>query len=798
MTAGAFDRLLYTDCRAGTGRGAGGGFQVQAQSAGVDAAQSKMAVGWLLYDAPTAWIVQRRPVEEFPLGFAHASVTGYGTAQSRYLGTEAAGGRQGNHLADCVLTHELALYGPTRPAQLWRSELWRSQAWDTTDCPPFDDTPPLGPLTVDAVAGWLRDDPARPPVLAKVVSALEEPAGRRIVIAADTPDEALRWIAAATLLLPIRAALDVSFKVFCSNPLQASHRIVAVQKELNPQVVPGRSDSLLVLDAERAISDEAVASRRASWWVDLLASAEDPYDVVDAVELAGQLGAEGTADPADALITAWAVTVPDAPLNDPETLLRWLSGADGKLQAQHGPAVVSRILATSPPAATLRWIDTAAAAGGIDTDRLVLRGTLLTAEIAEVRAGGTPPADLLSDVGADADARRDADSELSSAIVLSADPHVDQLLRLARRHGVELQLPPLQDRLLTFAAGWIDHPGRDYRPERWALREEVLDLVQDQLQVRLAEQGAQRLSPAIRRMWRYLAGRPGDLADPLYRQLQVAAVAGLKGQERLDRLSLLMQQARSATTASAISGIQRALIEWQALGPTDAVHLLLALPPDVYVAPEVMDAVVDGVLRPAARVTGQLLDAIEALYRRNWKLDDRFAYLLAGDRNVKDFMQAAATERFWKDSSFCAGWLHRLGSVEPTIINARLGRLVQTCLDRPAPGLGAAVIDVLPSTLPRLFIDRWGRELRGEQVIRATIEGIHWYESAILPGNLRAHVAEVIAGYGSELDLAAREEWFVRVREGIPPDLEETWARLAGFEEPSRHRGRRGRGKGEW
>ena len=39
MTAGAFDRLLYTDCRAGTGRGAGGGFQVQAQSAGVDAAQ---------------------------------------------------------------------------------------------------------------------------------------------------------------------------------------------------------------------------------------------------------------------------------------------------------------------------------------------------------------------------------------------------------------------------------------------------------------------------------------------------------------------------------------------------------------------------------------------------------------------------------------------------------------------------------------------------------------------------------------------------------------------------------------
>ena len=88
MTGDAFDRLLYTDCRAGTGRGAGGGFQVQAQSAGVDSAQSNMAVGWLLYEAQNAWIMQRRPVEDFPLGFAHACEAGFGTAQSRYVGKE--------------------------------------------------------------------------------------------------------------------------------------------------------------------------------------------------------------------------------------------------------------------------------------------------------------------------------------------------------------------------------------------------------------------------------------------------------------------------------------------------------------------------------------------------------------------------------------------------------------------------------------------------------------------------------------------------------------------------------------
>ena len=130
-----FERLLYTDCRAGTGRGAGGGFQVQAQSDGVDSAQARMAVGWLLYDAQNAWIVERRPIEEFPLGFAHACETGYGTAQSCYLGKEASGGRPGNHLADCLLTREPGRYGATRPAQLWRSELWRAEAWEADSRP---------------------------------------------------------------------------------------------------------------------------------------------------------------------------------------------------------------------------------------------------------------------------------------------------------------------------------------------------------------------------------------------------------------------------------------------------------------------------------------------------------------------------------------------------------------------------------------------------------------------------------------------------------------------------------------
>lgn len=796
MTAGAFDRLLYTDCRAGAGRGAGGGFQVQAQSAGVDAAQSKMAVGWLLYDAPNAWIVQRRPVEEFPLGFAHASAAGYGTAQSRYVGTEATGARQGNHLADCLLTRELDLYGPTRPAQLWRSRLWRTEAWDTTDCPQFDDTPPLGPLTVDAVADWLRDTPARVPVLARVVSVLEDP-GRRVVIAAAGADAALRWIAAATLLLPIRAALEVSFKVFCSNPQQASHRIVAVLKELNPQVIPGRADSAFVLDAEEATSDVAAVSERARFWVELFASAEDPYDVVDAVELADLLGAEKGRGGADALITAWAVTVPDSPLDDPPALFRWLSGADPGPQQEHGPSVVRRILAADPPAATLRWIDTAAALGHIDIDRLAVRAMLLTAEIAEVLTGDAPHTELLTDVAADSGARRDADSELSSAIVLSPDPQVDLLLRLSRRHLIKPQLPPLSDRLQEFAVGWIDNPARDYSPAEWALREEILDMAHAVLQERLAERGVPGIIGALQRLWRHFADRPGDPVDPLYCHLQIAAIRELGSEQRLSQLSALIQQAlRGENPGDAIAGIQRALIEWQALGPAEALLVLPALPGSVRVAPAVIDKALDEIDRAAARPTPRVLDALGVLDRRRLVPPEQpFTGLLAADRVVLGFIRATTTARFLDDTSWYRRWFAQLGRADPAVINARLGILLRACLELPAPGLGTQVLSVLPSPLPRLLIDRWGRELSGAQAIRAAIEGVHWHEAPALPEDFKSRIADTIDAFGSALSPAEREQWFVEVRDGLRPEHLKAWTRLAGYEVARPRRGRRGRGK---
>lgn len=787
MIGEAFDRLLYTDCRAGTGRGAGGGFQVQAQSAGVDSAQAKMAVGWLLYDAPSSWIAQRRPVEEFPLGFAHAAEAGYGTAQSRYVGTEATGARQGNHLADCLLTRDPDLYGPTRPAQLWRSPLWRAEAWDATHCPQFEDTPPLGPLTVDAVADWLHARPEREPTLERLLSVLEEPAGRRVVIAASGPDEALLWITAATLLLPVRAALDVSFKVFCSNPQQASHRIIAVPKELHPQVAPGRVGSAFVLDADDATCDTAEISDRARFWAGRFAAAEDPYDVVDAVELAGLLGAETNQD-CDAMITAWALTVPDALLGDPAALFRWLSHAAPKQQQEHGSEVVRRIMATDVPAATLRWIDAAAARERFDADRLAVRARLLTAEIAELRGGGEVADDALPPIDADASARRDADSELSSAILLGSDAEVDLLLRLSRRHGVEPGLSPLRGRLSTFAIGWVDHPGCDYRPAGWALREPVLDLVHDELQERLATRGVAGIADALPWLWRHLVHRPSDLADPLDCYIQVAAIRTLKGEQRLSRLNELIQQAGASPRArEEFACLQRTLVEGQVLGPAEALAMLQVLPETVPVAPEAIELAVDEIGRRAARPTPSTLNALGVLYRRGIAPQERpFADLLEADRDVLGFIEASRSTRFGDDNSWARQRVKQLGRAEPAVIQARLANLVAVCLECPAPGLGAAVLGVLPANLPAHFIARWARELGRPDGVRAATWGVYWADDPELD-KLRPRIAAAFREFASNHGPDEEEGWFTDVQRELGPERADTWAELAGHE-PARSR----------
>jgi GTPase-associated protein 1, N-terminal domain type 2/GTPase-associated protein 1, middle domain len=795
VTAEAFERLLYTDCRAGTGRGAGGGFQVQAQSSGVDVTQSRMAVSWLLYEAQNAWIMERRPVADFPLGLAHASAAGFGTAQSRYVGQEATGGRQGNHLADCILTRDPGRYGPTRPAQLWRSELWRAEPWDSPDCPPLDGEPAPGPLTIDALTGWARDRPGRAAILERLLSVLEDPAGRRVVIVATGPDEAVTWIAAATLLLPARLALEISFKVFCVNPVRAEQRIVAVPRELNAQVAPGGGGSVFVLDADQLTSDEAEVSQRARFLVGQLAGAADPYDVVDAVELAETLGAAGKPIGADTILTAWAVTQPASPLPDPAALYRWLGEASLGLLAEHGGPVAARILEADPSAEVLRFLDDAATAGRLGFDPMAMRGRLLSAELAAVRAGHAVPHAPLVEVALDFDARRDAESELSTALLLGSDRQVSALLQLARRHGIEPDLAAVADRLYQFALHWLDDAAADYDPATWACGAEVLDYAHDELQARLTRRGPAAVLGPLQRLHPYLADRADDPESPLSGYLQAAAVATAPAWRRPAELRALLERMDGLPDpAAGQAAVQAALLGWDAVGPDEAFAVLDSLHGSAAIDPQIVDIAYAELHRRAHQPDERLLDLLADLDRHGLaRLDGALASLRADDKLVSAFVEATRDGRQALGTGHAK--LQGLAAVSPAVLAVRLESVLAVCVAGRRLDLAPDLLRVIPPKQRRPLLEAWARLLRGGEPASAAAWGLEWIMDPDLSPRHQTLMIKAIRGYGEKLGPADRDGWFLDVQSLIPADQADNWYYVSGYEPPRPRRGLHLRGR---
>lgn len=795
MTAEVFDRLLYTDCLPGTGRGAGGGFQVQAQSSGVDSGQSKLAVGSLLYEVQVPWLNQRRPVGEFPLGFAHARGEGYGTAQSRYTGKAAAGGRDGNHLADCLLTRNADCYGAIRPAQLWRAPLWRDEPWPDKECPQLDAADlESGPLTADFVADWARARPERPAVLARLLTLLEDPAGKRVVIVSDEADEAVTWIAAATLLLPARLALDVSFKVFSSIPLRSEHRVTAAPAALFPQITPGRGGASFVLDARTCAADEGAVSERAAFFTEKFAAGGDPYDVVDAVELADTLGDPGQLlGGHDAMITAWALTRPDDPPAEAAALSRWLFSAPPPLLGEYGPAVAGILLAAAPPAATLRWIDRAVSLNRLAADPAAVRVQLLAAELAEIHSPGEgtiPLQEALPAAGLGGEAYRDAESKISSAILLGSDQQADLLLCLARRHGITPDLPALRDRLDLFVSAWLDRPGR-YHPDGWALRAELLDQAHDALRARLLSGGTAAVAGAIRQLGRHFGDRV-DMSDPLDRHIQASLIA-VRGQPgRLDQLrQLLAGLARvagsPAQAADAAAGLQRALMEWNAVDGEVALTVLTELPDELSAEPAFSALAAEQLSRLSEKPSRKLLDLLARLDRQGKApTSGRLAGLLASDKQVRTFIRRAHEERARTDTAYMQGSAALLRQADPAVVRERLDEVLAACLQGHWY-LGATVLASLKSPLPRLLVERWAQTLGTRDLVEDGVWCVSCLDYEDLSERRQEQVASAFREYAKTLPAKDSDTWYQEVARRIGPQRRDLWESVFTVE-PSRPR----------
>jgi len=788
-----FERLLYTDCRDGQGRGGRGGFQIQAQSPGVTPALSRLAVENLLYATQSQWLTAERAVEDFPRGFAHATKDdGWGTAQSVYLGKEATGNRSGNYLSDCLLSASAEPYGVIRPAQLWDSELWRYEAFPTPECPSHSEFLEPGPLTNDELQEWLGADNRRPQVLKRLLTTLEDPSGRRVVILSDTPEEALTWIAAATILLPVSVALDIGFKVFVNNLNQSAQRVIAVPKSLYGMVRIGVERSRFIVDAVSIECDEIPVSPRAEFWVERLVEASDPYDVVEAVDVAPHLVAPEAHEDAqrDSWYVAWAVTVPDEPLTTASPLSTWLRSSKPVAAADYANAVARRLVSYDNAGVNnLNWLERQADEGRIEVDRRELRSALLKAEIRE-SATSLDSVTPLSRLEVDDDTARDAESQLVDAMILSLDDAVlDRLLTIAWRHDVVIAIPgepepyrgtsgrpptgsvpTLRTRLSQFVDQWIAGRVTTYVPDRWAQSDYLLDELCARLNVALMTSPREELQSFIATLWPQLSSRSQGLRTPLGQQLFSAFLSSQQPNERGRTIEQAVQKMQvEGFDLTEVTSWQRSLLDWGGLDDRTLLVFSAVVPNTWPINSEILDRAAAAGIKSATAAEPLVIQALENLRSRRVEQvieSSVVESVLAVDRVVCDFIKRAPTAAH-------PSYLSSVGqslAVDLRLARGRMGDVAEVAINASLLEVGETVLLALQrytTEFQKEYLDHWADRLQVFEHSRAAARAYEWglnqgVVSAVLPWH-RAYFARRINDYLMSLDAVARDQWFAEV-----------------------------------
>ncbi|GAA4168355.1 hypothetical protein GCM10022251_59010 [Phytohabitans flavus] len=554
---GQFETLIYTDCRPGQGLQGTAGFQFQARSPGVDGESMDIVRKSLLYEPPGRWMRERRPVEDYPPSLAHIHKGVFATSAGVYLGKETNGSREGNQLTHSIVTREPAAYGLVRPAQMFQAPFWRTQPAESTTCPTLDAGWEPGPFDAVRAQEFVRSQDKGADLLRALLSALQRLASgkakaRRILFVARDPVLVLRWLTAATLLMPQRSALRVGFKIFTANPAYADQQVLAVHPDWGVSEAAVDNDhGYTVFDLVRHVWSEVDSTAPARRWVALFL-AEDPYDVVDAVEVTA---ATRLPDEAAATVAVTAVLRRKPTRAGAQVVASWLRDGPQSLVGVYGGPMLDLFVETAAdwPPATLFVLDEATRRGGFTEQAARVRLSLLAAELELARTtggvgSGRIPPPLAGGWGAP-EAKEAAD-KIAEALRSARAAEFEAVLRVAGRFGLPVPVAAVEPAVRRFVADWAEHPERGYRSELWPCRAEIEGLLRGELERRLAAD-PERVHELGDTWWQVLLRHPMRVENSLDAAAVSAAMRHLAVPYRLELVRECLESAMRAPDVAA-------------------------------------------------------------------------------------------------------------------------------------------------------------------------------------------------------------------------------------------------------
>jgi len=543
-----FGTAIYTNCAPGQGLGGVGGMQFQSCSAGVDPKALALIRRHLIYEPPERFILERQSIETFPPSFAHVHDGLFATAAGVYIGREADGPRQGNHLTHAIFSSDAGSYHSIRPAQMFRAPFWRNQPEPTTHSERL--TVPLQPRPFDAADAcrFVNSQPSGDALLTALLAALlalgkggGSPHSRRVLFISEAVDPVLYWLTAATLLIPHHDAVRIGFKVFTTDPARSALPVLAVHPDWARSSATVEDDrGYAVFDLVQHRWSQMPENTDAQHWANLFCTA-DPYEVSDAVELAAASGL--SADSARDLATAvlWGHIPEHA---DADALVTWLRTGPPVAREAYGGKLFDALLQLQDPnlLLSLDLIATTQFPGRSDNIRL----SLLRRQLDDALAHQSLPRQVQSSrssVFASDRARRRMSTQVEPEATQLVTEYLrqaegaafDRVMRVGAKFGVSVPLEHVLQATVAFVAWLADNPAAAYDPSRWPPEPPVHRMLIGELSKRITSRPASATSTADQ-WWNRLGNWTPDRADitsPLDRALVSASMANSGEQDRL-------------------------------------------------------------------------------------------------------------------------------------------------------------------------------------------------------------------------------------------------------------------------